>query len=756
MILKSYFFLLLLPLLFFSQVLHAQTDCQANLSIAAKALENGEFDRVRTAANRVADNEACERQSKVFALRLVSLSYIAEDELEEAQNIVRRILAIKKSFQPDPLDPLLFKEIILEVKEEMAYAIGQVVSVASKKAEPIQDAPGMITAYSNKDIEAYGYYTLSDLANLTPGYSSHTQYGEHVFTTRGQKAGSFDNNKHLLLIDGIPMNHTRANKALIEEELPLLFADRVEFLRGPASALYGISAFYGVVNVVPKTLSEDGTLIESKVSAGTRDHEKRTMFNLTHRFSGGQLNLSAGYYEKDASMDFAGVEPDSNYLFWDDKRTFFFYASHNFTGKILEGLSFGSVYMNRTSGLGEFWTETPYSHRVNQITWESLVPYLKYNRAFSDKVNVYGYLKGNYSLENGTFSRLNANTVDSYNGTGTPLQDYSIRSQNFEALAELRWNPTPSLSAVVGVNYDTRHEVGYPLSYSLFVNADSGMTFLTTEINRSDPFRTYSAYAQVQKELPILEGMILTLGVREDIGVTNANQYEQTSPRFGIVQRLTKRLNIKLLTGAALRAPGIKEVTAKNPDIELDAETVQGWEANVTYTTDKIQGAVAYFRNRTNSPFERNPATGQFQNSTNNFMAEGVELDLMFNINRKLRVWVNGCYALAHDEDDIQFQDTPSMQGNTAILYRLESKIKINSAFVFRWVEGYRKAETTTNLVKGHTVVDANFSTNITRNIFFEAQVRNIFGTKYFLPKNGQWDVPMPGRSFLGTLAVKF
>jgi hypothetical protein len=35
-----------------------------------------------------------------------------------------------------------------------------------------------------------------------------------------------------------------------EEVLPLLFAKQVEFLRGPASALYGVGAFSGVINVV--------------------------------------------------------------------------------------------------------------------------------------------------------------------------------------------------------------------------------------------------------------------------------------------------------------------------------------------------------------------------------------------------------------------------------------------------------------------------------------------------------------------------
>ena len=109
------------------------------------------------------------------------------------------------------------------------------VTVASKSEESILDVPANVTVYSAQDIKALGYYTLADLANITAGYSSYTIYGEKVFETRGQKAGSFNNNKHLLLIDGIPVSHARANSLRAEEELPLLFARQVEFLRAPAA-----------------------------------------------------------------------------------------------------------------------------------------------------------------------------------------------------------------------------------------------------------------------------------------------------------------------------------------------------------------------------------------------------------------------------------------------------------------------------------------------------------------------------------------
>ena len=125
------------------------------------------------------------------------------------------------------------------------------VKTASKLHENIIHAPSSITHYSGKQIRQLGYLTLEELANITPAYSSYRNIGEATLETRGQKTGGFDNHRHLLLLDGIGINHIRANTYTADHRVPLYFADSVEFVRGPASALYGIGAFYGVTQIQP-------------------------------------------------------------------------------------------------------------------------------------------------------------------------------------------------------------------------------------------------------------------------------------------------------------------------------------------------------------------------------------------------------------------------------------------------------------------------------------------------------------------------
>ena len=172
------------------------------------------------------------------------------------------------------------------------------VTVVSKREERVSEAPGMVTSYSAKDIENYGYYNLSDLASITSGYSNYTAFGEKMFETRGQKAGSWNNQKHLVLIDGIPVNHARAYSAPMENQLPLFFAERVEFMKGPGSVLYGTSAFYGAVSIVPKSLKEIGSKVEAKLSSGNYHGETRLMTNALSKTEDGEAILSMGFYKR--------------------------------------------------------------------------------------------------------------------------------------------------------------------------------------------------------------------------------------------------------------------------------------------------------------------------------------------------------------------------------------------------------------------------------------------------------------------------
>ena len=418
-----------------------------------------------------------------------------------------------------------------------------VVWIASRRDERVSAAPGSITVYTEEDLRALGYYTIYDLANFTPGWSGSIVFGEKVLETRGQKAGSFNNNKHLVYVDGIPVAHARNYRAPVDEELPLFFARSVEFLRGPASALYGTSAFFGVVNVVPGDLEHEGSDFGLRLSAGTRDVERRVGAQALVNDAAGSFRLALGYYEKNASRTPLppppGAATDPGSLFWDDQKSVFLNPTYTLRISPLRGLGIGVIYMRKSGGLGESWREGG-SHRLNDLTWETAIPYVKYRRTLSERLAVDAYLLYNTGRETGLWSNFAGKPLTAEDGA--PLYGYDTQVDDIQGETQLSLSLGERTSVTAGVNVDTRRQRGSSRSYSYGVTADPGAPFVLNQSleQPSDRYTIYSVFAQLQHRLPVLAGLTLTLGAREDVGVSSHSTYQQLSPRAGLVQAITE------------------------------------------------------------------------------------------------------------------------------------------------------------------------------------------------------------------------
>jgi outer membrane receptor for ferrienterochelin and colicins len=679
---------------------------------------------------------------------------------------------------------LLFSTLVL-AQEKSATNIADMtleelvnvkVYVSSKKDEKVSESPGFSTVYSDLEIEKFGYYNLSDLANITAGYSSYSIYGEKVFETRGQKAGSFNNNKHLLLVGGIPVNHARSYKASIENELPLLFASRVEFLKGPASALYGTSAFFGVVSVVPKTLVKPGSLVESKFSAGNVDGEKRVMVNSLTATDEVASRISLGFYEKEASEASVGKTNSPLNRYWDDQRSIFMNIDYQIKTGELRGLSPGFLFMKKDGGLGESYNENGESHQLNDTVWETTVPYVKFLRSLSDKVEIYSYAKMNYGKEKG-----NSIYSASFPSNGVLAVSYESIVTDYEALGELRFKLSDRARLIAGLNFDTRKQE----------DESDGSYFYTTTTAPSGPyefndrfaegtshFDTYSAYTQYQQEFSVLKGLILTAGLREDFSRSSMldQNNSQLSPRLNIVQKLDDKFNLKASYGTALRAPGIKEVQ-QNDEVmdrlnssgqsssivsgQLKAETMSTFELGMTYNDSHYSASIVGFHNETRNSLDGVTRTvggtsyNFFENSSGAIKANGMEFEIKYANSEKITAFANYAIAAAESSNGNPIEDVPSQKINLGASHFHKGSFQLNSTMVTRWVENYRTSDYSTK-PPGSVVVDLNFLWMLTKRLNLEYQIRNLFNQKYQLPKHNVVDVPMPERAMLATLSYRF
>ena len=145
----------------------------------------------------------------------------------------------------------------------MKLDAGQVFG-ASERLQPVTEAPSSISFITADEIARYGYRTLADILRGVRGMYVTDDRNFSFLGTRGFGKPGDQNTRILLLVNGHRVNDNIFGQAEIGQEFgldPAMF-ERVEIIRGPASALYGDSAFFAVVNVITRTgKSLDGASI---------------------------------------------------------------------------------------------------------------------------------------------------------------------------------------------------------------------------------------------------------------------------------------------------------------------------------------------------------------------------------------------------------------------------------------------------------------------------------------------------------------
>jgi len=618
------------------------------------------------------------------------------------------------------------------------------VHSASKVEENTSDASASITSYSAKDIQNMAYYNIGDLADITPGYSTHIRFGERVFETRGQRSGSFNNDKHLLMIDGVPIQHARNYKVPTEDELPLYFADKVEFIRGPASSLYGTSAFFGVVDIKSKTVSQPGYRAELRASLGNVDSQGQIMSNIFYNSDFGQSSLNLGYSKKKASKDQVGITNDPNWKNYDDKNNIFIYAKHAFNQGLLNGLSLNTLYSRKESGLGEFWLDSA-SYPQNNLIWETLVPFIKYERPLNDVVQFSSFIKYNQSREIG----------DAVNTPAGPVFEIRYESlvQNIETQAELQFNLSDKTNVITGINYDARRERGWPDSTFYNLTAAGFVPVFSEFRDTTKWFQTNSYYSQIRHELDFLKGLIITAGARYDSGRAENQRYNNLSPRISVVQKFSDKLNLRLNYSTSLRAPGIKEIGLNNEGLirvgGLSPETFTTREASLIYHNKKIFADATVFENKTHDAITAFQTGGEnkFKNNNGTTKSVGAELGVKYAMDLGLEVAMNYSYVSSEDTQGLDLSDIPKQKANLILTYHnMFKELPYSVSLINKWVSDYTVSNPALAESGRHNIADINARLDVSDKTALELQVRNLFDNNYRIPNANIEQIFMPGR----------
>ena len=202
----------------------------------------------------------------------------------------------------------------LTASAQEGTVLEEVLVTARKKVENLQQAPLAVTAIGVDEIRQFNITDTRDVARLTPSLTF--DVGVLPNDTRPSLRGvsaSRGRPNVAVLVDFVDVSSESLTVAGggMTANMRLLDLERVEVVKGPATALYGRSAFSGAINYISRRPSEEFT---AEVSAdfdehGTQDLRLMASGPLTETL-GARLNLSSydtdGWYENPNTGDDLG------------------------------------------------------------------------------------------------------------------------------------------------------------------------------------------------------------------------------------------------------------------------------------------------------------------------------------------------------------------------------------------------------------------------------------------------------------------
>lgn len=135
--------------------------------------------------------------------------------------------------------------------QQSTAELEEVVVTATRTKEKLKDSSSTINVVSEKEVETVKYRNAAEMLNRLPGVYSHNFNSEEELTSI-RIPTSFASPYTLLLIDGLPAAGFGESAGGLLKEINADDIERIEVIKGPASALYGNNAIGGVINIITK------------------------------------------------------------------------------------------------------------------------------------------------------------------------------------------------------------------------------------------------------------------------------------------------------------------------------------------------------------------------------------------------------------------------------------------------------------------------------------------------------------------------
>ncbi|RMA79631.1 MULTISPECIES: TonB-dependent vitamin B12 receptor BtuB [Enterobacter] len=230
------------------------------------------------------------------------------------------------------------------------------VVTANRFEQPEKTILAATSVVTRADIDRWQSTSVLDVMRRLPGVDTAQNGG------MGQLSSLFirgTNSSHvLILVDGIRLNQAGVTGSSDLSQFPISLVQRIEYVRGPRSAVYGSDAIGGVVNIIT-TRAKDGTTL----NAGAGSHGYQNYGGSTQQTLGDSTRVTlAGDYTYTKGFDVV-ADGNNGGLAQTDRdgfmnKTLYGAVDHAFSEQ-WSGFVRGFGYSNRTAYDGYYSSFTP-------------------------------------------------------------------------------------------------------------------------------------------------------------------------------------------------------------------------------------------------------------------------------------------------------------------------------------------------------------------------------------------------------------
>ncbi|MEQ9899471.1 TonB-dependent vitamin B12 receptor BtuB [Pectobacterium punjabense] len=133
-----------------------------------------------------------------------------------------------------------------------------VVVTANRFAQPVSSVLAANSIVTRADIDRWQAKSLNDVMRRLPGVDIAENGGRGQLGSVFIRGGSASH--VLVLVDGVRMASPGVTGSIDFSQIPMSLVQRIEYIRGPRSAVYGSDAIGGVINIITERAQDGGVL----------------------------------------------------------------------------------------------------------------------------------------------------------------------------------------------------------------------------------------------------------------------------------------------------------------------------------------------------------------------------------------------------------------------------------------------------------------------------------------------------------------